>query len=162
MRNGVFGSHITRPAFQRQRIVPNTASAKPPPPSRAAPSMKGPDGSQPSGSRVVVRSVPVVQKLDPAPSKQAPLSLTKSASATPTAALVLSMPGPHPPSKASTPPPCSPPETTWSPLPQPQTLSPDARVQSARATGKKNPGASLFMPKHRAYSQLPHGVKSKS
>ncbi|KAI1791644.1 RNA polymerase II transcription factor SIII subunit A-domain-containing protein [Ganoderma leucocontextum] len=163
LNKGVFGSRITRPAFQTHRIVPNTASAKPPPPSRAAPSMKGANSSQPSGSRVVVRSVPVVQKPEPAPSKQVPLSQTKSASATPIAAYdVLSMPAPHPPSKASTPPPCSPPETIWSPLPQPQTLSPEARSLSARTPGKKNPGASLFMPKHRAYSQLPHGVQSKS
>ncbi len=162
MRNGVFASRLTRPAFQTQRIVPNTASAKPPPPSRAADSMKGSNGPQPSGSRVVVRSVPVVQKPEPAPSKQALSSQTKSASATPIAAFVLSMPDPQPPSKASTPPPCSPPETTWSPLPQPQTLSPEARSLSARTPGKKNPGASLFMPKHRAYSQLPRGVQSKS
>lgn len=158
----MFGSRITRPAFQTHRIVPNTASARPPPPSRPVVSIKGSNDPQPSGSRVVVRSVPVVQKPEPAPSKQAPSSLTKSASTTPTATYVLSMPGPTPPSKSSTPPPCSPPETTWSPLPQLQTLSPETRSLSVRAPGKKNPGASLFMPKHRAYSQLPRGVQSKS
>ena len=161
LSKGVFGSRVTRPAFQTQRIVPNTASAKPPPPSRAAFSVREPTNAQPSGSRVVVRTVPVVQK-PPLPSKQAPSVQTKSASALTTTSDAVSTAASPPPTASSPPAPGSPPEMLWTQMPQPQTQSPEARSPPARPVGKKNPGASLFMPKHRAYSQIPRGVQSKS
>ncbi|EJF66273.1 hypothetical protein DICSQDRAFT_177623 [Dichomitus squalens LYAD-421 SS1] len=161
LSKGVFGSRITRPAFQTRRIVPSTASAKPPPPSRTASSVKALSSAQPSGSRVVVRSVPVVHT-PPPPSKQASPMLTESASAIPTTSDVFSIIASPPPIASSPSPSSSPPQTLWSPMPQLQIQSPEARSPPSRAPGKKNPGASLFMPKHRAYSQLPRGVQSKS
>ncbi|KAI0707869.1 RNA polymerase II transcription factor SIII subunit A-domain-containing protein [Earliella scabrosa] len=147
LQKGVFGSRYARPSHQTQRIVPHTASAKPPPPSTS--------GSAFSGSRVVVRSVPVTQK--PLPPKQPPVTPTKVATTKPRVSSTVFV-APHAaqsPPVASSPPPAA-------SSPPPPSSPPDNRPAAPRTTAKKNPGSSLFMPKHRAYSQLPRGVQSKS
>ncbi|KAI0807888.1 RNA polymerase II transcription factor SIII subunit A-domain-containing protein [Fomes fomentarius] len=133
LQKGVFGTRYSRPAFQTQRIISHTASAKPPPP----PSM----GS--SSSRVVVKSIPVVQNSPP------PKQLPKQRTPTRTATVSSGAASPPPPHSSPPPPPLpsSPPETTPS---------------IVRGSSKKDTVSSLFMPKHRAYSQVPRGVKSKS
>ncbi|TFK92252.1 hypothetical protein K466DRAFT_582073 [Polyporus arcularius HHB13444] len=138
LQKGVFGTRYTRPTFQTQRIVPNSVSAKPPPPSSSA--------STPSSSPVVVRTVVI-----PKPPPPKPPSIVQRK---PTHTMPLNNPSaparrlaPSPPPPSSPPTPSSPPDS-WSPPP--------------RETPKKNAAASLFMPKKRAYSQVPRGVPSKS
>ncbi|KAI0748622.1 hypothetical protein C8Q80DRAFT_1172867 [Daedaleopsis nitida] len=130
LQKGVFGTRYARPAFQTQRIVTNTASAKPPPPSTSS--------ATASGSRVVVRSVPVTSKPPPAKTQSLcpPLPVITSKFIAPT-----------PPAASSPPPPGS--------SPPPPSSPPDTRSPAPRT--KKNATSSLFMPKHRAYSQVPRG-----
>ncbi|KAI0723748.1 RNA polymerase II transcription factor SIII subunit A-domain-containing protein [Cerioporus squamosus] len=137
LQKGVFGTRYTRPSFQTQRIVPNSVSAKPPPPSSSAS----------TSSTVVVRTVHVTPKPpqpQPSPKVQTKPTRTMSSNTPSTPARRLA-PSPPPPSSPPAPP--SPPNSH----------SPPPRVPP-----KKNAASSLFMPKHRAYSQVPRGVQSKS
>ncbi|RPD80576.1 hypothetical protein L226DRAFT_609436 [Lentinus tigrinus ALCF2SS1-7] len=139
MQKNVF-TQSTRPSFQRQRIVPNSVSAKPPPPSSSASTSAGPP--------VVVRQVAVMPK--PSQSKPSKTTYTKTTNAVP----IHSPSTPAARLASSPPPPPSSPPAPSSP--------PDFRSPPSRGPPKKNPASSLFMPKHRAYSQVPRGVQSKS
>ncbi|KAI8982844.1 hypothetical protein BD414DRAFT_491295 [Trametes punicea] len=148
LQKGVFSARMSRPNFQRRAIVSNPASAKPPPPSM--PTLAA------SGSRVTVRAVAVPRK--PSTANTAPDVLVKGVAGR-TRPIVPSSSHSAGPSSSSaaSPPAASPPQVPSSP--------PDGRSPPPpplRPPPKKNPASALFMPKHRAYSQLPRGVQSKS
>ncbi|KAI0371688.1 hypothetical protein BV20DRAFT_1043019 [Pilatotrama ljubarskyi] len=141
LRKGVFSARMTRPPFQQRTLVSNAAGLRAPAPSTSTPT------SAASGSRVTVRAVPIPRK--PPPADRKPITPVKAmagrAVPSPSAATA------QPPAAASSPPPLpsSPPNARSPPPPRPP--------------AKKDPASALFMPKHRAYSQLQaRGVRSKS
>ncbi|EIW51750.1 uncharacterized protein TRAVEDRAFT_136630 [Trametes versicolor FP-101664 SS1] len=143
MQKGVFSALMTRPAFQQRTLVSHAVSARPPPPLTST--------SAASGSRVTVRAVAVPR--NPPKVNRAPSAPSKVAGPSkPALAVSRSMDvDPSTPVASAT----SPPEVPSSP--------PDGRSPPPRPVGKKNPASVLFMPKNRAYSQLPaRGVRSKS
>ncbi|KAI9069992.1 hypothetical protein FKP32DRAFT_1663121 [Trametes sanguinea] len=149
LQKGVFGARMARQSFQRRTVLSNAASAKPPPPATSS--------STASGSRVTVRTVTVPRKPPPAnASASAPVKAG-------TGARMSAVPTPSMPAAASaaSPPAASPPAT--SPPQMPKLLDDRSPPPPPlRPPQKKNPASALFMPKHRAYSQLPRGVQSKS
>ncbi|KAI0362655.1 hypothetical protein OH77DRAFT_1416921 [Trametes cingulata] len=142
LQKGVFGARMTRPGFQQRPLVSNAASLKAPAPSTST--------STASGSRVTVRAVPIPRK--PPPADRPPTTPVKATTGrTPPAVPSSSTAAAQLPASAS-----SPPSMFSSP---PEARSPP----SSRPPAKKDPASALFMPKHRAYSQLQaRGVRSKS
>ncbi|KAI0780439.1 hypothetical protein BD413DRAFT_607742 [Trametes elegans] len=156
MQKGVFSNGRTvRYDLQKRPFVGNTYSAKPPPLSTSTPSG--------SGSRVTVRAVAVPRKPPPAVQVQSvappqavmggPMPVASSSAAAKPAASSLAAANTS--TSAASPPATSPPQMP---------ASPSGARSPPRPGGpaKKNPASTLFMPKHRAYSQLPRGVKSKT
>ncbi|KAI0672734.1 hypothetical protein C8Q78DRAFT_676484 [Trametes maxima] len=143
MQKGVYSTLMTRPAYQQRTIVSNSASARLPPPPAQTPVA--------SGSRVTVRSVAVPRKPRPA---VGPSGAPARATATQTTAA-----GPSSFDAATSVPVTS---AVGSPPRAPPVESDNRSPPPPRPPAKKAPGANLFMPKHRAYSQLPRGVHSKT
>ncbi|KAI0647533.1 hypothetical protein C8Q79DRAFT_633382 [Trametes meyenii] len=145
LQKGVYSTLMTRPTHQQRTIVSNSASARLPPPPAQAPVA--------SGSRVTVRSVPVPRQPRPAVGPSGVPAPARAAAVRTTTA------GPSsfdfaasvPPTSAASPPRAPPVESDNRSPPSP-----------SRPPAKKTPGSNLFMPKHRAYSQLPRGVHSKT
>ncbi|KAI0636402.1 hypothetical protein C8Q77DRAFT_1092523 [Trametes polyzona] len=145
LQKGVFSTRMMRPSFQRRALVSNSASARPPSVSASTSTLPAA-----SGSRVTVRAVAVPRK--PLETVRAPSAASTATGPSKTAAAVYSSMDAPPAAVAdgrSPPPPSYPPDSRSPPPPRPG--------------GKKDPASTLFMPKHRAYSQLQaRGVRSKS
>ncbi|OJT04340.1 hypothetical protein TRAPUB_4974 [Trametes pubescens] len=144
MQKGVFSTRMTRPAFQQRTLVSHAVSARPPPPLTST--------SAASGSRVTVRAVAVPRnnppKVNRAPS--APSKVAGPSKPTPTVSRSMDVDPSTSVASAASP-------------PQVPASLPDGRSPPPRPVGKKDPASALFMPKHRAYSQLQaRGVRSKS
>ncbi|KAI0820192.1 hypothetical protein BC628DRAFT_1341754 [Trametes gibbosa] len=150
-QKGVFSTRMTRPTFQRRALVNNATSAWGAAAHFPLPSSNSTSTPAASGSRVTVRAVAVPRKAPDAdrapsalskvagPSKPIPTVSSSSMYAPPTPASVARPPG-IPPSQPA-----------------------DIRSPPSRSPRKKDPSSALFMPKHRAYSQLQaRGVPSKS
>ncbi|KAH9928531.1 uncharacterized protein BXZ73DRAFT_48457 [Epithele typhae] len=161
---GVYSQSFTRPAFQTQRIVTNTASAKPPPPppSRSSAGSASSSGPASCGTRVVVRTIAVPQKA-PAPKTpvKTPALLPKRVRPTAASLSAMSPPAMSPPAKSL---PATPADASSPPAESTRvgTLQPEQRSPPARMPPKKNPAASLFIPRSKAYSQVPRSLQSKS
>ncbi|KAH9848902.1 hypothetical protein C2E23DRAFT_842046 [Lenzites betulinus] len=150
LHKGVFSTRMTRPTFQRRALVNNATSAW----GAAAPSPLPSSSSTPTpaatGSRVTVRAVAVPRKAPGA--DRAPSAVSKAAGPSKPSLTASSSSMYAPPATASA---ASPPRMPPSP--------PDSRSPPPRAPAKKDPTSTLFMPKHRAYSQLKaRSVPSKS
>ncbi|THH17112.1 hypothetical protein EW146_g3633 [Bondarzewia mesenterica] len=128
IQKSVFGASMHPPMFTAKsyRIVPHTASAKPPPPTTPSP----------SGSRVVVKTVAVRRPTQPCDPPSLSSSSDSGTAQKPVGTLT--------PKRVS-----KPIAIDLSPA------SPPPRMPKPPSVAKKSAPSSLFMPKHRAHSQLP-------